>query len=273
MTPSAEYTSKQLKEIIEDEKNTNKGAREVQKLVQDGEEVLDPANSSSVLNMVLCTINNEFEHKYHDEAVRALYAHPIRQSTDDHVPGHKYSIPGLPGTKFLAHQVWAIWFNVRRWVWDGDMPGALVTDEMSLGKTFTAVAAAMICKLVTEQVVMGLPLSIVWGNTLEEWVILVQNDFPGSVSEEREGYPLMQLSSVPRRLLAIHSTPPHGHQSLVSALEPILVDTMPRVAETFNTVIHEMTHGSDFKLDTVLHVENANLTHDHLNSRNDEPDN
>jgi len=62
-----------------------------------------------------------------------LNAHPILQSTDDRVPGHKYSIPGLPGTKFLAHQVWAIWFIVRRWVWDADMPGALVADEMGLG--------------------------------------------------------------------------------------------------------------------------------------------
>ena len=49
-----------------------------------------------------------------------------------------------------------------------DMPGALVADEMGLEKTFTSVATAMLCKLVIEKVVMGLPLSIVWGNTLEE---------------------------------------------------------------------------------------------------------
>ena len=55
------------------------------------------------------------------------------------------------------------------------MPGSLVADEMGLGKTFTSVAAAMLCKLVTEKVVMGLPLSILWGKTLEEWVILAQN--------------------------------------------------------------------------------------------------
>jgi len=115
MSPSAQLTSEQLKEIIEDEKNTDKDAREVQEQVEDGEEVLDPANTSSVLKTVLSTINNEFEHECLDEAVRLLNAHSIRQSTDDRVPGHKYSIPGLPGTKFLAHQVWAIWFIVRRW--------------------------------------------------------------------------------------------------------------------------------------------------------------
>jgi hypothetical protein len=41
------------------------------------------------------------------------------------------------------------------------MPGALVADEMSLGKTSTSVAVAMIYKLLTEKVVMSLPLSIV----------------------------------------------------------------------------------------------------------------
>jgi len=29
------------------------------------------------------------------------------------------------------------------------MPGALVVDKMGIGKTFTLIAAAMICKLVT----------------------------------------------------------------------------------------------------------------------------
>jgi len=56
-------------------------------------------------------------------------------------------------------------------------------DEMHLGKTFSSVAAAMICKLVTKQVVMGLPLSILWGNTLQEWVILAHNDCPGIVGD------------------------------------------------------------------------------------------
>jgi hypothetical protein len=92
---------------------------------------------------------------------------------------------------------------VRRWVWDADVPGALVADEMGLGKTFTSVAAAMICKLVTEKVIMGFPLSIFWGNILEQWVILALNDFPGIVGEERAWYPLQRLNSVTRCLLEI----------------------------------------------------------------------
>jgi len=242
MSLSAQLTSEQLKEIIENEKNTEKSAREVQEQVEDGEEVLNPENTSSGLNTVLNTINNEFEHESLDEAVSLLNARPIPQSPDDRVPGCKYSIPGLSGTVFLVHQVSAIWFIVRSWVWDAHMPGALVADEMGLGKTFTLVVAAMLCNLVTEKVVMVLPLSILWGNTLEEWVILAHNNFPGIVGEEREWYPLQRLNSAPGRLLEIQSTPPHGHPALISALETILVETMPGVAKTFKSVLDEITH-------------------------------
>jgi len=89
MSLSAQLTSEQLKEIIEDKKNTDKRAREVQGQVEDGEEVLDPENTSSVLNPFLNTINNEFEHECLDEAVRKLNACPICQSLDDRVPGRK----------------------------------------------------------------------------------------------------------------------------------------------------------------------------------------
>jgi len=115
MSPSAQLTSEQLNEIIEYEKKTDQGAREVQEQ-GDGGKDLNPENSSSVWYTVLNSINNEFEHECLKEAVRLLNAHLIRQSIDDRVPGHKYSIPGLPGTKFLAHLVWAIWFILRRWV-------------------------------------------------------------------------------------------------------------------------------------------------------------
>jgi len=242
MSPSAQLTSEQLKEIIEEAKNTDNCAREVQELVENGEEFLDLENTSSVRKMVFNTMNNEFEHECLDEAVGLLNVHPIRQSTDDRVSGRKYSIPGLPRTHPLARQVWAIFLIVRRWVWDADMPGALVADEMGLGKTFTLVAAALLCKLVTEKVVMGLPLSILWGNTIEEWVILVQINFPGIVGEEREWYPFQRFNCAPHCLLEIQPTPPHRYPKLISALEQILVVTMPRVAETFQSVIDDTTY-------------------------------
>jgi hypothetical protein len=41
-------------------------------------------------------------------------------------------------------------------------------------------------QLTTAKVVMGLPVSIFWGNTIDEWVILVDNDCPNVVGEEWE---------------------------------------------------------------------------------------
>jgi hypothetical protein len=142
--------------------------------VEDGEEVFDPANTSSVLNRVVNTIKNEFEQECLDVAVRLLIVYLIRQLLDDCDPGHMYSIPGLPGTKFLPHRVGPIWFIVRRWV----------ADEIDVGQTFTSGAAAMFCQLVTEKDIMGLALSILWGNILEEWAIMANNDFPSIAGEE-----------------------------------------------------------------------------------------
>jgi len=50
----------------------------------------------------------------------------------------------MQAIRFWVHQVWAVWFIVRRWVWDSEMPGALVADEMDIGKMFTSIAPAMI---------------------------------------------------------------------------------------------------------------------------------
>jgi len=108
---------------------------------------------------------------------------------------------------------------------------------------------------------------------MEEWVILAHNDFPGIVGEEREWYLLQRLNSVPRHLLEIQTTPSHGDPALISAHEPIMVVTMPGVAETLKTVIDEMTHGTDFKLLNLLLAENAILTHKDLNTSSDEPEN
>jgi len=120
---------------------------------------------------------------------------------------------------------------------------------------------------------MGLPLSILWGNTLAEWVNMVQNNFPGMIGEEWEWYPLRRHNSVPRRLMEIRKTPPQGPAALTSALEPILVVTMSGVAATFKRIIHEMTYPTDFQLINLLQTENANLTLKDLNTSLDQPEN
>jgi hypothetical protein len=87
MSPVAHLISEQLQEIVEDENTTDQGARQVQKQV-DGEEDLNPDNTSSVLSTVVDTINTEFEHDSLDAADKHLNAHLIHQSIDDHVLGH-----------------------------------------------------------------------------------------------------------------------------------------------------------------------------------------
>jgi hypothetical protein len=88
MNPSAQLTLEQLKEMFEDEKKTDKSASQEQEQVEDGEEFLDPENTSSVLSTILKRINKEFQHKCLDEVVRLQNAHPIRQLIDDRVLGH-----------------------------------------------------------------------------------------------------------------------------------------------------------------------------------------
>jgi len=65
---------------------------------------------------------------------------------------------------------------------------------------------------------------------------------------------------------------PHGLPALISALEPMLVVTMPRVAESFKSVIDEMTHGTDFKLVNLLHADNPNFPHEDLITCIDKPE-
>ena len=48
---------------------------------------------------------------------------------------------------------------------------------------------------------------------------------------------------------------------------------MPGVAGTFKSVVDAMTCRTDFKLVTLLHTENANLTHKELNTSIDVPEN
>jgi len=208
MSSSAQLTLEQLKVIIEDEKDTDTGAREVQEEVEDGEEVLDPENTSSELNTVLSAINNQFQHECLDQAVRLLNFHPICESTDNGVPAHKYSISGLPGTKFLAHQVCAIWFIVRRWVWDSDMRGALRADEMGHRQDIHLRGSSNNMYTADWDSCNGVTTVDLVGNTLDEWVNMAQNYCPGIISEKWEWYGFRRQKSVPRRLSEIMTTPP-----------------------------------------------------------------
>jgi hypothetical protein len=119
---------------------------------------------------------------------------------------------------------------------------------------------------------MGLVLSILWGNTVADWVNMVQNVFPRIIVEEREWYALRKHNPVSRPLIEIQKTTPQWHPALTSTLEPILVVTIPGVTETFKTVIAEMTDASNLNIINLLRTENANVTHQDLNTSFDQPD-
>jgi hypothetical protein len=78
---------------------------------------------------------------------------------------------------------------------------------------------------------------------------------------------------VPRQQLDIQTTPPHGSPALVSALEPILIVTMPCMPETFNTITDKMRHGTELEWVILLHSNNVNLIQGDLNNDMDRPEN
>jgi len=74
----------------EDANKPNKGASAVLEQQEDGEGVLNPDDSSSVLNTVLKLINNKLEYDHHHKVVRLLFANQISRLHPDAVPGNKY---------------------------------------------------------------------------------------------------------------------------------------------------------------------------------------
>jgi len=77
MSLSAEVTSQQLKDFIEDNVNTHQHRREVQKKVDDGMDVINSDNSSLVVNNVVDIINNDVVSECLDDAVSLLNSCPI----------------------------------------------------------------------------------------------------------------------------------------------------------------------------------------------------
>ena len=47
--------------------------------------------------------------------------------------------------------MWVIWFIVRRWVSDVDLPGVLLADEMGLSKSFMVITVALYATVVSNE--------------------------------------------------------------------------------------------------------------------------
>ena len=89
----------------------------------------------------------------------------------DQIRDMKYLLEPFTSVTFLAHKRWAIWFIVRRGVFDIELPGVLLADEMGLGKTFTVLAAALYTKVVSNELMSNkeYKLPFLFGRTLPQW--------------------------------------------------------------------------------------------------------
>jgi len=151
-----------------------------------------------------------------------------------------------------------------RLVWDSDVPGVLVPDDMGHPKMYTWEAAAMICKLLAEKGAVGMALLLGWGSTHEERVNKPQNDYYRIVYDEWELYTLLRLISVSCCLLEMQKTPSLGNPFHVSAVEPILVFLRAGAAETCKIVPNGIPCGNNVKLRNMIGAENLIFANDIL---------
>jgi hypothetical protein len=127
----------------------------------------------------MSTINITFEHKCLEEAVMLLGAVPRGDSYAETIQGPKHTWKPFPEERFLAHQIWAIWFIVWRWIFDMDLPGVLLAYEMGLGKTFTVLAGDLYVKSITEDVTNHheIQLPVYLNLSLGGWCEVVETGF------------------------------------------------------------------------------------------------
>ena len=162
---------------------------------------------------------------------------------------------------------------MSRWVWDLEMPEVLVADQIGLGKAFTLVAEATICKFSTKNVVVALPWSMLWGNTLDKWVDMAQNDYPWNVRNAWEQYLLQGMNAAPHCHVQYQSTLSLSNPELISAHEPILIVTVSRAVLINRSVGDEITYLTTFKLMNILVLEGRYFSDEDLISCIEKPEN
>jgi hypothetical protein len=93
---------------------------------------------------------------------------------------------------------------------------------------------------------------------------MVENDYHGIISEEFKWHLLQTPNLVHSCLLKIQTTPLQRHQVLASAVEPMLVVTMPIIDKTLKSVIDKMTYGTSSKLQKLFQVEIAKFSREDM---------
>jgi len=76
-------------------------------------------------------------------------------------------LPGIPRGIFLPYPVWGIWFIVER-ILTHSPPVALITEDMGLGKTHSALATLRYLKHIVDEAGAGRPLAYLRGKSVQE---------------------------------------------------------------------------------------------------------
>jgi hypothetical protein len=238
-----------------------------------GRELLEGTDEGVRLSEeLLNTINNAFEHECLAEAVHLLGARQVPDDPQDSIRGTKYILTLFQGVRFLAHQIWGIWFILRRWIFDVDLPGVLLADEMGLGKTFTVLATALYAK----NMVIGLlgairneeqlRLSVLFGFSVEQWAAQAASGFPDLSEAQRAWYPCTHSHPVPRRLREIVQ----GFQSRPTDVpppwQPVLIVVLASVKNTFLSAVNTMVDGTQFRVIDLGAPGHEDLIHEDLNA-------
>jgi hypothetical protein len=246
------------------------GDSEWAKELESPEEELNHSDGPPLHEEIIATLNNSFEHECLEEAATLLGASHRPDSTTDSIRGVKYRLEYFPNVTFLAHQVWGIWFIVRRWIFDPDLPGALLADEMGLGKTFTTIAAALYAKCLTEALLVEPTrrVSVLYNRTVAEWVEDAEAGFPTLSDLQRTWYPCQHKHPVPQRLVQLampDSDVSEEENRTIAPWHPVLCVVLPSVRGTFVQALASITTGTSFRIRDLSSDQGADMTHAHLN--------
>ena len=276
-TPKLDETAADVRALVQNLERTEvlDGKSQWAQELRGSADLDSPEGGLTLPEEIMATLNNAFEHECLEEAVVLLGATPRPDNVADTIRGQKYTLKYFPNVTFLSHQVWAIWFIVRRWIFDYDLPGALVADEMGLGKTFTVLAAALYAKSLTEELLTEPEsrLSVLHNRTLAEWRQEEELDFERIPDIQRTWYPCSHRFPVPRRLLQLAATSIESEEdpSHIAPWHPVLCVVLPSVRETFVRALEGITQGTSFAIRDLGKDQGPDITQVQLNFSREYP--
>jgi len=126
------------------------------------------------------------------------------------------------------------------------MPGKVVAAKIEFGDIFTSWLVSIIFKLLTENCIVRLPLSLFLRNTLDERVGTNENNHSVMILKQHKGYELMRINTVSHCYLEVLITLAMSHPTLASVMVTIRLVQMDTVIVEYKTVINMLMYGTHF---------------------------